>query len=172
MTDVECVEAIAQFLTEKTRDYLLPVIEKTTGNTGKARPPHIFTMRVPRDIDPVLSEVNREDIFNKAPYILVQLVTGDDGIDEQGRAYAHRTLRFVFAIGELDEVKGAKQLLDLIGRIRAEVEKAGVVGAFEYVRGTLSYLIYTADNYPYYFGEMSSDWSIPTIEREVPDFIW
>lgn len=170
-TDLECVEEIAHFLRDRTADYLLPVPpENDAYDDPENKSPAVFEMRVPRRYDPELLEINRADILNKAPYILVQMVTGDDGFDENGDSYSHRTVRLVFAIYETDEVKGSKHLLDLIDRVSSELKRQVVVGgAFALVAGSINYLIYTDDNYPFYFGEMSTVWSVPTVERECTD---
>ena len=62
-------------------------------------------------------------------------------------------------------------MLNVLLRIRSELEKAGVVGERFTLQYPLEYIVYPDSTQPYYLGEMITNWSIPTMEREVTD-IW
>ena len=91
----------------------------------------------------------KEDQTEKVPYILLQFLTtySEDG-------------------GE-----GSFDVLNVILRIRSELEKAGVIGERFALQYPLEYIVYPDSTQPYYLGEMVTNWSIPTMEREVTD-IW
>lgn len=62
-------------------------------------------------------------------------------------------------------------LLNLILRIRERLQKQHIIGGRFCLEYPFEYIVYQDTTPPYYLGEIMTNWSIPTIEREVQE-IW
>ena len=111
----------------------------------------------------------KEDQTQKIPYILLQLLTGKDDKQEREPEEAMCQIRIVVATYSEDGGQGAYDVLNVILRLRAELEKTGIIGQQFVLQKPLEYIIYPESPQPYYLGEMITNWSIPTIKREVEE---
>ena len=113
----------------------------------------------------------KEDQTEKVPYILLQFLTGKDDKENGEPQESDCKIRIVVATYSEDGGEGSFDVLNVLLRIRSELEKAGVIGERFVLQYPLEYIVYPDSTQPYYLGEMVTNWSIPTIEREVTD-IW
>ena len=162
MTAINLLECLEAFVKEKTADIMLQVkVRNRNPEEVKERAADIYKMRLPK----------KEDQTEKVPYILLQLLTGKDDKENGEPEESVCKIRIVVATYSEDGSEGALDVLNVILRIRSELKKAGVVGERFVLQNPLEYIVYPDSTQPYYLGEMVTNWSIPTIEREVTD-IW
>lgn len=155
MTAIFFLEALADFVERHTKNIILEV-EVEPDADKKERPPEVHKMRLPK----------KEDKIKRIPYILLQLLQGKDEVEESGCV-----VRIVVATYSEDASKGAYDLLNVILKIKAELERVGMLEDRYVLHFPLEYLIYPEDNGNYFFGEMITNWSLPVIKREV-ELIW
>lgn len=156
MTPIILLDRLAEFVQEKTADIILQV-RTEPGADHKERPAEVHKMRLPK----------KEDSTRRIPYILLQLLTGKDDEQEQSTCQ----IRIVVGTYSEDENVGSYDVLNVILRIRTELEKIGIIGEQFGLQKPLEYIIYPDDYHPYYFGEMMTNWSLPEIKREVEE-LW
>jgi len=162
MTAINLLECLEAFVKEKTADIMMQVTDRNRNpEEVKERAADVYKMRLPK----------KEDQTEKVPYILLQLLTGKDDKEDGEPEESVCKIRIVVATYSEDGSEGALDVLNVILRIRSELKKAGVVGERFVLQNPLEYIVYPDSTQPYYLGEMVTNWSIPTIEREVTD-IW
>lgn len=162
MTPINLLECLEAFVKEKTEDIKLQVkVRNRNPEEVKERAADVYKMRLPK----------KEDQTEKVPYILLQFLTGKDDKEEGEPEESECKIRIVVATYSEDGSEGALDVLNVILRIRSELKKAGVIGERFVLHNPLEYIVYPDSTQPYYMGEMVTNWSIPTIEREVTD-VW
>lgn len=162
MTPIILLERLEEFIREATKDIKLKVrVRNINPEEKKERAADVYKMRLPK----------KEDQTQKAPYILLQLLNGKDDKQEKEPEESTCKVRIVVVTYSEDEEMGAYDVLNVIMRIRSELLKAGIVGKQFVLQKPLEYIIYPDSIAPYYTGEMVTNWSIPTIKREVEE-IW
>lgn len=162
MTAINLLDCLEAFVKEKTADIKLQVrVRNRNPEEVKERAADVYKMRLPK----------KEDQTEKIPYILLQFLTGKD--DEEPGEPEESTCKIRIVVGTYSEdgSEGATDVLNVILRIRGELKKAGVIGKRFVLHNPLEYIVYPDSTEPYYFGEMITNWSIPTVEREVTG-IW
>lgn len=85
------------------------------------------------------------------------------------RATSQAVVRSIFCVYHFNEEEGALALLNLMERLRISLLKQVVIGnryQLDLSEG-LELFIYPEDTAPYYAGEMTSTWIIPSVAREV-----
>ena len=110
----------------------------------------------------------KEDQTEKVPYILLQFLTGKDGEVQEGSTCK---IRIVVATYAENDSMGTYDVLNVILRIRSELQKVGIIGGYFALEKPLEYIVYPDSTQPYFLGEMITNWSIPEIKREV-EAIW
>ena len=157
MTPVILMKKLAEFIQEKTEDMRLQVRTKNGGEEGKERAAEVHLMRLPK----------KEDQTQRIPYILIQFLSGKD--DKQEREPEESTCRIRIVVGTYSEDGGvgAMDVLNVILRIKNELEKTVIIGGMFVLQKPLEYIVYPDSVAPYYFGEMILNWSLPTTERKV-----
>ena len=162
MTTINLLECLEEFVKEKTADIKLQVkVRNRNPQEVKERAADVYKMRLPK----------KEDQTEKVPYILLQLLTGMDDKQNGEPEESECKIRIVVATYSEDGGEGSFDVLNVILRIRSELKKAGVIGGRFVLHNPLEYIVYPDSTEPYYLGEMITNWSIPTIEREVTD-VW
>lgn len=162
MTAINLLECLEEFVKEKTADIKLQVrVRNRDPKEKKERAADVYKMRLPK----------KEDTTEKVPYILLQFLTGKDDKGEREPEESECKIRIVVATYSEDGGEGSLDVLNVILRIRSELKKAGVVGGRFVLHNPLEYIVYPDSTEPYYLGEMVTNWSIPTVEREVTD-VW
>ncbi len=162
MTPIILLECLEKFVREKTSDIKLQVrVRNRDKEEVKVRAADVYQMRLP----------TKEDQTQKIPYILLQFLTGKDNKEEREPEESTCMVRIVVGTYSEEGSKGSLDVLNVILRIRSELKKIGIIGERFVLQNPLEYLIYPDSTQPYYFGEMITNWSIPTIKREVEE-LW
>ena len=112
-------------------------------------------------------------VHTKAPYIIHQLITGQDIQEPRQHVSSSVSIRSICCVYHPDEEEGALLLLNLMERLRIRLLKDVVIaGQFELdLEAGLETLIYPDDTAPYYAGELLSTWKLPAVEREVRQWL-
>ncbi len=163
MSKVILLEQLREFTQETVKDILLPVRATEEEPEPAPRPARVFLTRLP--------EVS--DATDKAPYILHQVITGRDAVQE-GRPLTEATavVRTVFCVYHENGEQGGLSLLTLMEQLRIALLKFAAIGGGQFsldVKEGLESLVYPSDSEdptaPYYLGEMMSTWHIPPVNR-------
>lgn len=168
MTPNDLLDALQAFIEGITKDLILEVYpitnrvptangEKRTEEKPKERAAEVYKMRLP----------SKDAETSRIPYVLLQLLTGDDTQEPGQEADSSCKLRVVCATYSADASKGSIDLLNLITRIRIGLLKQGVIGDVFTLRKPLEWACYPDDTGCYYLGEMITNWGLPTVTREV-----
>lgn len=157
MTPVFLMECLQTFLQEKTKDIILPVRIRTGSNEAKERAAEVFKMGLPQE----------DDAMQKVPYILIKFLTGEDEKEKGQPKESNCKIRLIFTVYNEDGQDGPLSLLNLILRVRSELQKAEVIGGQFALQMPLEYIVYQDTTPPYYMGEIMTNWSIPTIQRDI-----
>lgn len=160
MTPIVLLDSLEEFVREATKDIKLQVrVRNQNPQEEKERAADVYKMRLP----------NKDDQTQKIPYILLQFLTGKDDKQEQEPEESDCKVRIVVATYSEDGGVGAYDVLNVLLRIRSELEKTGIIGNQFVLQMPLEYIVYPDSTQPYYLGEMVTNWSIPTIKREVEE---
>ena len=159
MTPDILLNELEKFFTERLQDVKCPV--KTKDGEPQYRGLKNFKQTVP----------SKTTQAENAPYLLLQVVKGEDRRENRdgksGLMSSTCDIRIVAVAYNEDESEGSLQILDLITRIRIELEKTVIIGEKFQLEMPLEYLIYTDETAPYYVAEMMTTWQIPTVEWEI-----
>jgi hypothetical protein len=133
------------------------------GEDQSYRSADVYLMRLP----------DSKSATKKAPYIIHQLITGRDMQEEGQRVTSTAQVRSIFCVYSDDEQEGSLMLLGLMERLRIKLLKQVVIGERYQLDLTQAAeaLIYPDDTAPYFAGEMVTTWKIPSIEREVRQWL-
>lgn len=157
MTPIILLDDLQKFIEENTKDILLEVKVRTGPATEKERAAKVYKMGLPE----------KDDTTQQIPYILLKVLTGaDDKADNEPKESGVK-VRIVIATYSQDGEQGPMALLNLILRIRERLQKQHIIGGRFCLEYPFEYIVYQDTTPPYYLGEIMTNWSIPTIEREV-----
>lgn len=160
MTPIILLDRLEEFVREVTKDIKLQVrVRNQNPEEEKERAADVYKMRLP----------NKDDQTQKIPYILLQFLTGKDDKQEREPEESTCQIRIVVATYSEDGGTGAYDVLNVLLRIRSELQKTGIIGGQFCLQKPLEYIVYPDSTQPYYLGEMVTNWSIPTIKREVEE---
>ena len=161
MTPIILLDDLQKFIEENTADILLEVKVRTGPATKKERAAAVYKMGLPE----------KDDTTQQIPYILLKLLTGADEKEDQQPKSSEVKVRIIIATYSQDGQQGPLALLNLILRIRERLQKQHIIGGRFCLEYPFEYIIYQDATPPYYLGEIMTNWSIPTIEREVQE-LW
>ena len=161
MTPIFLLDELQKFIEEKTKDIKLPVRVRTGSNEDKERSALVFQMGLPEP----------DDVQQKVPYILLKFLTGVDDKAAGEPDESSCKVRIIFTVYSENGQEGPLQVLNLILRVRSELEKVGIIDKRFVLQKPLEYIVYQDTQPPYYMGEMVTNWSLPTIKREV-EALW
>ena len=159
MTKEQLLDDLKSFLVGVTKHYELPEALQKGDTEQKFRAPEIYKMRLP----------NSNDAKKKAPYLIVQYVTGKDYHRQLQQSQSTAIVRLIFCVYNKDEEEGALSLLNVMETVRLELMKQVLIGKcfkLDTDAGVES-LVYPEDTAPYYAGEMMFTVFVPPTEREV-----
>lgn len=114
---------------------------------------------------------NKEDQTQKIPYILLQVLKGEDQKEERGPQESTCQIRIIVATYSEDGGTGSFDVLNVLMRLKSELEKVGIIGNRFTLQLPLEWIVYPDTTQPYYLGEMMTNWELPVIKREVEE-IW
>lgn len=155
MTPVDLLTSLKAFIEACTKDIILQT--RASKGEQKQRAAETHLMKLP----------DAEAETKKIPYILLQLLTGQDHESEGEPRSSECKVRVIVATYSEDGGEGAMDVLNVITRIRAELLKQTVVAERYIVKMPLEYMVYPEDTAPYHLGEMMLIFSMPAVEREV-----
>lgn len=160
MTPIILLDQMEEFVKEVTKDIKLQVkVRNINPEEVKERAANVYKMRLP----------NKDDQTQKVPYILLQFLTGKDDQKKGEPQESTCMVRIVVATYSEDGGTGAYDVLNVILRIRSELKKIGIIGKQFVLQDQLEYFVYPDSTEPYYLGEMITNWSLPTIKKEVEE---
>lgn len=158
MTNITLLEQLKAFTEDTVKDIILPVRLQKGDTEQQSRTAEVYLMRLP----------DSTAATKKAPYIIHQLVTSKDTQPAGRQESGSSVVRSVFCVYCENEQEGALHLLNLMERLRIRLLQQVVIGQ-QYqldLEAGLEMLIYPEDTAPYYTGEMSTTWHMPSVERE------
>lgn len=158
MTNITLLEQLKLFTEETIKDIVLPVRLQKGDSEQKSRAADVHLMRLP----------DSTAATKKAPYIIHQLVTSKDTQPTGKQEFGSSVVRSVFCVYCENEQEGALNLLNLMERLRIRLLQQVIIGQ-QYqldLEAGVEMLIYPEDSAPYYAGEMSTTWIMPSVERE------
>ena len=160
---VDLLERLKEVTQDAIKDLILPVRIQREGEDQSYRSADVYLMRLP----------DSKSATKKAPYIIHQLITGRDMQEEGQRVTSTVHVRSIFCVYSDDEQEGGLMLLGLMERLRIKLLKQVVIGERYQLDLTQAAeaLIYPDDTAPYFAGEMVTTWKIPSIEREVRQWL-
>lgn len=159
MTRIALLEQLREFTKAVTKDIIMPTMMEKGDAEKIERPAEVFLMRLP----------DSRAAKKKAPYILHQLITGNDEQRSGERAESRAMIRTIFCVYHDNEQEGSLALLNLMERLRIELLRKVVIGnQFQLdLEASLETLVYPDDTAPFFAGEIVSTWKLPAVEREV-----
>lgn len=158
MTNITLLEQLKLFTEETIKDMILPVRPQKGDAEQKSRATDVYLMRLP----------DSTAATKKAPYIIHQLVTSKDTQPTGRQESGSSVVRSVFCVYCENEQEGALHLLNLMERLRIRLLQQVIIGQ-QYqldLEAGVEMLIYPEDSAPYYAGEMSTTWKMPSVERK------
>ena len=162
MTPIVLLECLEEFVKDKTKDIMLQVrVRNQNPDEEKERAAGVYKMRLP----------NKEDQTQKIPYILLQVLKGEDQKEERGPQESTCQIRIIVATYSEDGGTGSFDVLNVLMRLKSELEKVGIIGNRFTLQLPLEWIVYPDTTQPYYLGEMMTNWELPVIKREVEE-IW
>ena len=105
----------------------------------------------------------------KAPYVILQVLTGTDKQDTGDTPKSSCTFRMVFCLYNEDAEQGMMEVLQLIEHVRIDLLRIQIIGK-KYqldMQEQLSELFYSNESAPYFGGEISGVFRMPSVDREV-----
>lgn len=158
MTNITLLEQLKLFTEDTIKDIILPVRLQKGDTVQQSRAANVYLMRLP----------DSSAATKKAPYIIHQFVTGKDTQSAGRQESGSSVVRSVFCVYCDNEQEGAMNLLNLMERLRIRLLQQVIIGQ-QYqldLEAGVEMLIYPEDSAPYFAGEMSTTWKMPSVERE------
>ncbi len=160
MTANKLLDELKAASKKAVQDMLLPVALQEADTEQQYRTADVYKMRLP----------DSSSAKKKAPYIIHQVVTTKTVLSPGQRFPVTSTvIRSIFAVYGLDEQEGALLLLNLMDRVKIELERQAVIGnQFQLdLSAGIETMVYPDNTAPYFIGEMSTTWNSRAVRREV-----
>lgn len=170
-TKVGLLYALKAFTEQMTGDLLLPVKRQSRDeNEPKPRSAGVYAPRLP----------DMGSFEKKAPFILHQVVTSQDGIGNVNKGTGQQNrremqsicvVRTVFCVYDPDEQEGGLALLNLMEQMRVALLMFPILNeVFELdLEEGIDQMVYPETGErgtaPYYLGEMVTTWKLPPVKR-------
>lgn len=125
---------------------------------GEARwkAPEVFSMNLPE----------RSDTISRVPYLLVQLLSGEDQYDKDTEdEHAKAKIRIIIATYNPDGEDGGMQVVRIIDAIRIAFQKGRLLNRQYMLVPPMNWDVYPDDTGVFYLGEINMTFSIPEIKR-------
>lgn len=163
MVKNDFLDALKVFTEDAVKDLKLPVSVQRRDEEETYRSPEVFKMRMP----------DMNAAAKKVPYIIHQLTESSDTQPAGNRTSSTVQVRSIFAVYHRDEQEGAMLLLEVMERVRiALLRKHVIADRYKLDMGAgLDCAYYTDNTAPYYAGEMITVWNVPSVEREVAEWL-
>ncbi len=161
MTVIDLLDALTELCTEVTADMRLPVRQDNSGAEAVQRAPLVFKMDLPK----------KADDLRQIPYVLIQVLTGQDIQKPGDNPYSIAGIRFVTGVYCENMGEGKLHVLNILTRLRRELLRRQVIGKHFLLSDKIDWAVDPASEYPYYFGEMIANFEIPPVQPDIPDFV-
>ncbi len=160
---VEFLVALRVFTQKAIQDLILPTRVQKGDEDAVCRPADVFLMRLP----------DATSATKKAPYIVHQIITGKDVQASGQQPKSIAVMRSIFCVYSDDEQEGGLMLLNLMERLRIALLRTTIIDKRYQLdmEAGAEIIIYPDDTAPYYLGEMATTWQLPSIEREVRQWL-
>lgn len=160
---VEFLTALKAFTEDAISELIMPVRMQKGDSVQSYRAADVFLMRLP----------DSTSAAKKAPYVLHQMITTKDEQPSGQKPKGSAMVRSICCVYSTDEQEGGLMLLNLMERIRIALLRTTIIGnRFQLDTETgVECLIYPDDTAPYFIGEIVTYWRLPTIEREVRQWL-
>lgn len=161
MTVIDLLDALSRLCEECLSDMRLPVRPERQGEQAEYRAPIVFKMDLPKKTDDI----------KQIPYILIQVLTGQD-IQKPGEPpYSIAGIRFAVAVYCEDMGEGKLYLLNILTRLRTELLRRRIIERHFILSDKIDWAVDPRSEYPYYFGEMIMNFEMPPVQPDVPEFV-
>ncbi len=156
---VDLLNALKGFTENAVSDLIMPVRFQKGDEEEGSRAAKVYLMRLP----------DSAAATKKAPYVLHQIITTKDEQPSGQTVRATAVVRSICCVYNSDEQEGGLMLLNLMERIRIALLRTTIIGKRYQLdlKAGMERLIYPDDTAPYFIGEMVTNWTLPTVEREV-----
>jgi len=160
---VEFMVALKSFTQEAIKELIMPVRMQKGDTEQTYRAADVYLMRLP----------DSTSATKKAPYVLHQLITAKDEQPTGQKPRASAVVRSICCVYSADEQEGGLMLLNLMERMRIALLRTTIIGnRFQLdMEAGVECLVYPDDTAPYFVGEMVTNWRVPSIEREVRQWL-
>lgn len=153
------LDSLAEFIREDLKSMELPVKDTEFSETVGKRSPEVYRQRMP----------SASDAEEAVPYILLQMLNGADKRSAgTGERSSTAEIRAIVVTYEQDPEEGALSLINIIERLRQDLETVKVIGGSYKLIEPFEWLFYEDDTMPYHIAEFHTVWEIPTVEPFVP----
>ena len=160
---VEFMKALKTFTETAISELIMPVRMQKGDEEQSYRAADVYLMRLP----------DSTSATKKAPYVLHQLITAKDEQPSGQNPKASAVVRSICCVYSDDEQEGGLMLLNLMERIRIALLRTTIIGNRYQLdmEAGVECLVYPDDTAPYFVGEMVTNWKLPSIEREVRQWL-
>lgn len=155
MTLNSLMESLRDWIEADLKEIRLPAKPEEEGQ-AREQSIQVFEPAMPLDTD----------MERVVPFILLQLINGNDAWSSSKGETCTATIRAVICVYDLDPQQGKRTLLGIVEKLRFDLEQAGAIGPHELKR-PFEYLIYPDDTDYYRMAELSMTWSVPAVRRDV-----
>ncbi len=157
MTPTDLLEQFRVFVLDTLSEMQLP-INQSPVKQPILRSPEVFLMYPPDE------NAHRD----RAPYVLLQFLTGDDSQKDGENPKSTCNIRVVVCACSHDRSEGGLHVLNMLSRLRIALLEQRVLADRYVLQMPLEYIVWPDNKTePFYFGEMMTVWEMPTIERIV-----
>lgn len=160
MTVTDLMTALKSLVEECTGDIILPCRPEKPGGETTYRAARVYLMDLPK----------KTDEANFVPYIVLQVLTGQD--EQKAGEDPHSQVGVRFAIGVFcdDMSEGKLNVLNIIERIRHRLLRREIIAGHFVLMDTIDWAIDPQTNGQYFFGELLASFELPPVQPDFPDF--
>lgn len=158
MDAVTLLAALKERTEAAIKDLLMPVKPTKEEPAQAERVPAVYKCRLP----------DKKASTKYAPYVLHAVVNTSHNQEPGELPTDLVNVRTLFCVYSPDEQEGGLYLLNLMERIRIDLQRHPVVSKqFKLDKqGGIEQLVYPDDTAPFYLGEMMSVWKLPPVTQE------
>ena len=158
MTGAMLLDALKTRTEAVVENLLMPTKPTKEAPDPEMRVPAVYRARLPD-----------EKASNKyAPYVLHTIINTAYKQEPGELPEGYANVRTLFCVYSADEQEGGMQLLNLMERIRIDLQTNPILEKqfkLDYEDG-IEQLVYPDDTAPFYLGEMMTTWKMPPVQRE------
>lgn len=116
-----------------------------------------------------ISQSSYQEESSEFPYIIVKILNGEDSISENNSDVTALIIMGVFD-DNLD-YQGHKDIIRIIEKIRVKFLENYTIGGRFSVKSQIKWAVNEDDFYPYFFGAIETNWSIPKVMPQSNEFV-